>query len=113
MFNDINVFDLQYLDFIKVLSIGDNKTFNSLYCCDLMGYALGHIKNIAVLLTIVSSINTVAVAIKLNLPAIIFCEGEKPLTETIKYAKENGISLFISKLNTYETARLIDLKFNH
>ena len=104
------VFDLKFFDFLDVLYEADTERFyENVYCSDLMGFALGHIKNEnTILCTIINSINTIAVATKLHLPAIIYCENVFPTEEIVEYAKKENISLFISKMNTYETAKKID-----
>lgn len=105
------VFELSKCDFLEtVLAFENNRTYNNIYCSDLMAFALGHIKNNeTILCTVITSINTIAVSSKLNLPAVIYCEGVKPSEDVIEYAKRESICLFASKLNTYETAKLIDL----
>ncbi len=108
------VFDLKNFDFLDVLyDAKSERTYCKVYCSDLMGFALGHIKNEnTILCTIINSVNTIAVATKLHLPAIIYCENVIPTKEVIEYAKKENISLFISKLNTYETAKIIDCDLN-
>ncbi len=106
----LEVFDL-YKEF-KVLCEGKNAPIDSLYCSDLMSFALGHIKSEkTILCTILKGMNVIAVAVALNLPIVIFCEGVEPTEEVIIEAKQNNITLLASKLNTYETAKQIEI--NH
>lgn len=106
----LEVLDL-YKDF-KVLNEGANAQIENIYCSDLMSFALGHIKSPkTILCTILKGMNVIAVAVALNLPVIIFCEGVEPSQDVIIEAKKHNITLLASKLNTYETAKQIDI--NH
>lgn len=98
------------IDIIDAVNISDeNRVVECLYCCDLMGYALGHIQNKnTCLLTIINSLNSLAVCVKLNLSSLIICDNVNVTPEFIKYAKENNVNVFTSKLNTFDTAKIID-----
>lgn len=111
----MKILHLEVYDLCKefnVLNKGKNVLIESVYCSDLMSFALGHIKSEkTVLCTILKGINVIAVAATLNLPVVIFCEGVEPSKEVILAAKRNNITLLASKLNTYETAKQIEI--NH
>lgn len=81
------------------------KDIKELYSGDLFSWVMGHVKEEnTLLLTILSSMNAVAVATLLDMSAIIFCDGVIPDNEIIKKATEENIPLFSSNLSTIKTA---------
>ena len=106
----MKVRDLLDISFVKVLS--DEATLDNeikdLYTSDLLSWVMGHVHNDKVcLLTILNTINAVAVATLLDMSAIIFCEGVNPTNDIIEKANEEGVAILSSPLSTIATAREI------
>ncbi|HHZ20567.1 MAG TPA: serine kinase [Firmicutes bacterium] len=74
------------------------------YVSDLLSDVMGRAKEGEVWLTIQTHPNVVAVAVLLNLAAIIFTAGHEPEEQTKAKAEEEGIILLKTALSTYETA---------
>lgn len=82
--------------------------FKGLYASDLLSWALGHIhEDDYILLTVLNTVNLVAVASVINLKAIIFCEGVTPSEDVISRANDEGLLLFASSKSSIDTATLI------
>lgn len=102
--------DLVDIDFVKVISSEytlDNE-IKDLYASDLLSWVMGHIHNEKVcLLTILNTINAVAVATLLDMSAIIFCENVIPTDDIVEKANEEGIAILVSSKSSIATAREI------
>lgn len=106
----MKVRDLVDISFVKVLSSEDtlDNEIKDLYTSDLLSWVMGHVHNDKVcLLTILNTINAVAVATLLDMSAIIFCEGVMPTSDIIEKANEEGIAILASTKSTIATAREI------
>ncbi|MBO7086523.1 MAG: AraC family transcriptional regulator [Bacilli bacterium] len=106
----MQVKDLADISFLKVLS--DDATLDNeikdLYTSDLLSWVMGHVHQEKVaLLTILNTINAVAVATLLDMSAIIFCEGVIPTDDIIAKANEEGIAILASSVSSIATAREI------
>ena len=99
-------------DFLKgtalkqVTALPLNKEIKDIYASDWLGWALGHIHEKEVLLTIQCSMNVIALAIQKKLTAVIFCEGVTPTLEMVMKANEEKIILITSPVNEIKTAYL-------
>ena len=109
----MRVNDLKHVPSIKTCYVDADRLIDGYYACDMLSWAMGHIKreNI-VLITILSNMNLIAVASLLGCSAIIFREGVAPSQEVIEQSALEGIALFGSDLDalaiyegikTYET----------
>lgn len=78
--------------------------YTGVYVSDLLSDVIGHAQEGAVWLTIQTHTNVVAVALLLNLAAIVFPAGTQPDAETVAKAKAEGVVLLTTKLSTFETA---------
>jgi len=84
-----------------------DNTFHGLYATDLLSQAIHAAKSGHILLTIISNLNTIAVAVMIDLPCIIIC-SQKPISKSlIDKANEEGICVLSSKLHEHEV--IIDL----
>ncbi|NLW60329.1 MAG: serine kinase [Firmicutes bacterium] len=79
-------------------------TITGVYVSDLLSDVIGHAREGQVWLTIQTHVNVVAVALLLNLAAIVFTAGTGPEAETIAKAQTEGAVLLTTKLSTFETA---------
>lgn len=88
---------------IKLLSINYNSEceISEFYACDLLSFAMGHAKNQGTcLITIIPSMNVIALGLLLDYSAVIFPEGVIPSTEVIEKANKENLPLFSSKLSS-------------
>lgn len=74
------------------------------YISDLLSDVMGHAREGELWLTIQTHSNVVAVALLLNLPAVLFTAGQIPEPMTIEKAGEEGIVLLTTAMSTYEAA---------
>lgn len=85
-----------------------NKPIKDFYCCDLLSFVLGRVREAnTVLLTIINSINVVAVASLLEMSAVIFCDGVIPNREIIDKAEEENIILLYTELSSAQALKVI------
>jgi predicted transcriptional regulator len=78
--------------------------FDGVYVSDLLSDVMGHAQEGNVWLTIQTHNNVVAVALLLNLAAIVFTAGNAPDGDTIEKGQEEGVVLISTKLSTFEAA---------
>lgn len=84
--------------------------FEGVYISDLLSDVMGHAREGNVWLTIQTHTNVVAVALLLNLSAIVFTAGTYPDAATIEKGKEEGIVLLSTQMSTFEAAGRIYLQ---
>ena len=73
------------------------------YACDLLSWVIGRAQESAALVTVMTNVNVIAVAVMADLPCVILTEGVTPDEATLSRAKEQGISVLSSTHPTYET----------
>jgi hypothetical protein len=71
------------------------------YASDLLSCVMAGAGKKAIWVTLQAHINIVAIAALLELSAVIISEGAAPDTETVAKAKEEGVILLGTELNTY------------
>ncbi len=79
------------------------------YCCDLLSVAMGKAPSGAVWVTVMANVNTLAVAALADVACIILAEGVLADEQTLKKAKEQGITVLSASEPVFETA----LKVQH
>ena len=87
-------------DFIQI-SYGRNPEISG---CDLLSMALGKLKENQILVTVISNINTLAVAYQKKASCIVIAENIPQDNEFIITAEKYGITVFRTKLSTFEAA---------
>lgn len=95
---------------LKLLNLTPNVPFNHKgdvyggYACELLSDVLSNVPSGAVLVTIQTHMNVIAVAVRKRISAIVFASGQIPNDEVIQKAVEKGIPLFSSKESTFDVA---------
>ena len=92
---------------LKLLA-GDSGIDNELtgaYICDLLSWVMSHGKKGDAWITVQTHLNTVAVAVLLELSCIIIPEDIEVEEETLRKADEEGIPIYQSGLSSYELAK--------
>jgi len=75
------------------------------YIGDLLSNVMAHAQAGDVWLTVQCHSNVVAVAVLLNLAAVVFVEGHLPQADTIQRAHDEGVPLFSWSGSAYQLAR--------
>jgi hypothetical protein len=88
----------------QLLSASETKEncANGIYAGDLLSIVMKSAKPKNLLITVITNINTIAVAVLMDFPIIIFAEGNKPTKEMIAKADDEKIALLGTELKTYE-----------
>jgi len=71
------------------------------YTCDLLSEVMGNAKPDTLWVTVQSHMNIIAVATITGIRGIILCNGHDYDEQTIKKAKEEGITLFKTQENSF------------
>lgn len=90
----------------EVVSGGERigEKITGVYISDLLSDVIGHARAGEIWLTIQTHTNVVAVAVLLNLAAVVFTAGAQPDVFTVEKAKKEGIVLLTTALSTFEAA---------
>lgn len=99
----MNTKDLEKYSFIQPLNLVSSKEIHQYYTCDVLSWVLGHVqeKNTC-LLTMQTQLSVLAVAKRLSLSCIIFCEVI-PNEQVIQKATEEDIIIFQSSYPSAKT----------
>ena len=81
-----------------------NQKITAPYCCDLLSIAMGKAPKGAAWVTVMSNVNTLAVASLTEVACIILADGVLPDEQTITKAREQGITVLVSEKPVFETA---------
>lgn len=73
------------------------------YTSDLLSDVMANLKERQVLITIQAHRNTVAVASLADAAAVVFCHGRKAVPEVVEAAVQEGLALFTSPYNQFDT----------
>ena len=73
------------------------------YACDLLSWVIGRAEEGAALVTVMTNVNVIAVAVMAELPCVILTEGVRPDEIALQRARDQEISILVSELPTYET----------
>ncbi|MEG2814095.1 MAG: DRTGG domain-containing protein [Oscillospiraceae bacterium] len=86
---------------------GNEKDIDGIFCCDLLSFAMANMKKNSVWISVISNINTIAVAMFTNVSCLIISHSIKISNDVLKKAKENNICVLSSKLQTFETSLIV------
>lgn len=84
---------------------GSYKEVKGVYIGDLLSLVMAHAKEGDLWITVQGHINSVAVAVLDNLPAILLIEGIQPDDMMRKKAEEEGIVILTTRKSSYEMAK--------
>jgi predicted transcriptional regulator len=85
----------------------DAKEIKSVYCCDLLSIAMSRMSEEAAWVTVMSNMNTLAVASLTDVSCVILAEGVAVEDNMLAKAKEQEIALFSTDLPVFEAAMMI------
>ena len=89
------------LKFICNEHLGENEVTGA-YACDLLSWVIGRAKENDALVTVMTNINVIAVAVMADLSCVILTEGVSLDENALKKAKENDVPVLSSDKTTYE-----------
>ena len=83
------------------------KKIGTVYCCDLLSIAVSRMTEEAAWVTVMSNMNTLAVASLTDVSCVILAEGVAADEGMLAKAKEQNITLFSTELPVYDAACMI------
>ncbi|MBC7345221.1 MAG: serine kinase [Clostridia bacterium] len=89
---------------VKTASAGLDRTVTGGYCCDLLSYVMAKAPRGGVWITVQTHENIVAVAVLVELAAIIITEGKHPDPTTLARAEQEKIPLLLTSMSSFEVA---------
>lgn len=84
-----------------------NTSFHGIYATDLLSQAIFAAKHKQALITIISNLNTVAVAVMMDIPCIIITSNKDVSEQMIDKANQEHITILKTTLHTHEV--IIDM----
>ena len=90
--------------FNEVCLIDYGKEVRGVYIGDLLSWVMGNAEASCAWITIMSNVNTVAVATLVDVGCIIMAEGVMPDADTLEIAKAKGVNILSTSLTAYEAA---------
>jgi len=105
----MNVKDLVDKELFKLVNMGNNPlvSISKVYCCDLLSIAMGRAPADSVWVTVMSNVNTLAVASLADIACIVFAEGSTLDEMTLQKAKIQGITILYTDLPIFDAALAI------
>lgn len=85
----------------------ENASVTGAYACDLLSWVIGRAKEGSALVTVMTNVNVIAVALMADLPCVVLSEGVRPDENALSRAGEQGISILVSERPTFETCLAI------
>lgn len=76
------------------------------YIGDLLSWVMGRAEEGDCWITIMSNVNTIAVATLTGVACVILAEGVALDADALKKAEENGINVLSSSVSAFETSRI-------
>lgn len=73
------------------------------YACDLLSWVIGRAEEGNALVTVMTNVNVIAVAVMADLSCVILTEGVKLDDNALVKAGQNGVPVISSPLTTYKT----------
>lgn len=81
--------------------------YKNVFVGDVLSFAISHIKDDSIWITIQNNVNVIAVSKLTDVKAIILTEGMKPDEQMLKKSIEENIPIFSTYLSSYETIKLL------
>lgn len=105
----MKISDLIQLELFKLVNDGNNteREISAVYCCDLLSIAMGKMPAGSAWVTVMSNINTLAVASLADVSCIILAEGCHLDVNGLAKAREQGITVFETELPVFDAALAI------
>ena len=110
----MKVNDLIQMGVFKLINEGNNtdREISGVYCCDLLSIAMGKMPAGSAWVTVMSNINTLAVASLAEASCIILAEGSHMEPAGVAKAMEQGITVLETELPVFDAALAIHKALN-
>ena len=89
-----------------------DKEIDGAYVGDLLSWVMGNAEQGNVWITIMTNINTVAVATLVDVACILLAEDTNPDENVLKVALEKGVNILSTPLSAYKAAALLSSIIN-
>ena len=86
---------------------GANAAILDAFTCDLLSEVIAHAPDGGLLITVLSHVNTVAVAVAAGLNAILVCQGRDIPPETRAAARREGVALLSTPMNAFRASVVV------
>lgn len=97
--------EIKKLDiFTDVCTPEDERAIDKIFCCDLLSIAMSKAPSGSAWVTVMSNVNTLAVASLADVALIVIAEGAAVDETLIEKAKEQGINIMKTELPIFEAA---------
>ncbi len=102
--------DLAQLEGFTLAVQAEERDVTSVYCADLLSWAMGRAPADSAWCTVMGNVNAVAVASLADVAAIILCEGAVLDEDAKNKAEERGVCIVKTTLPAFEAGLLISSK---
>ena len=75
---------------------------SGVYICDLLSWVISHANDDDLWITVLTNLNTVAVAVLANVSCVVIPESIQIETSTLEKAEEEGVIMLRSELSSYD-----------
>jgi serine kinase of HPr protein (carbohydrate metabolism regulator) len=95
------------LDLEIINMSGGDRTVKSGYACDLLSWVIGRAQPESAFITIMSNLNTIAVAMLADVSCVVLCENVEIDENVLKKAEEEMVNILRTSKNTFEISAMI------
>lgn len=89
-------------------SADTEREVGGVYACDLLSWVIGRAAENAALVTVMTNVNVIAVAVMADLSCVILSEGVRLDGSALEKAVQNGVAVLSSDKPTYETCLAVN-----
>lgn len=95
-------------ELISVNEADFSRTIDSVYCCDLLSFAMGRASAGSAWVTCMGNVNSVAVAVLTDVSVIVLAENAVPESVALERAADKRVNLIKTALPIFDVAKKID-----
>lgn len=99
--------ELSGLKDFEIVIAAEDKNISSVYCADLLSWAMGRAPEDSAWCTIMGNVNAVAVASLTDVAVIVLCENAVLDDEAKQKAEQQGINIVKTSLPAFEAGAVI------
>lgn len=89
--------------FTPVTEDAEDREVGGVYACDLLSWVIGRAAENAALVTVMTNVNVIAVAVMADLSCVVLSEGVRLDNAALLKAQQNGVAVLSSDKPTFET----------
>lgn len=95
----------------SIVNGNDETNVTGAYACDLLSWVIGRAEEGNALVTVMTNINVIAVAVMADLSCVILTEDVKLDDNALVKAQQNDVAVLSSPYTTYETCKILSQLF--